>query len=410
MKETINYKLKKPDLTDYVNIGDLNKNADIVDAELKKQSNEASNHKEDITSQEGRHGLRYWDRKLEIRIDGEWVEYKRIPVGTVKDFVAYPKSTQVALTWTDPGDLILDGATIANWKGTKIVRKIGSYPQNENDGALVLDNNVLNKYKDVKFIDSGLSSGATYYYSAFPYTDSNVFGDKTDAMVADDSSGSPGSSVLLAGTMDAGFFGEVTSAEMFTASGMASAVGLTEGSARNENEPWLKFASGGKIIFRPRKQIRSYLMWNDINKVNAVHGGPDGATVSKNGINYRVRLMRSSSTATGTKGSEWNKLMLPIHENAIYGNWSYPGYVESNIPVWPHKYGTGLNGMYSDKDLSTDMIYGDGSEIFQQGDAGTLSDDRVTRGGDGVSSGGLWARGRLSSDGHQGWAPVLELI
>ena len=93
MKETINYKLKKPDLTDYVNIGDLNENADIVDAELKKQSNEASNHKEDITSQEGRHGLRYWDRKFEIRIDGEWVEYKRIPVGTVKDFVAYPKSS-----------------------------------------------------------------------------------------------------------------------------------------------------------------------------------------------------------------------------------------------------------------------------------------------------------------------------
>ena len=57
MKETINYKLKKPDLTDYVNIGDLNENADIVDAELKKQSNEASNHKEDVTSQEGRHGL-----------------------------------------------------------------------------------------------------------------------------------------------------------------------------------------------------------------------------------------------------------------------------------------------------------------------------------------------------------------
>ena len=42
MKETINYKLNKPDLTDYVNIGDLNENADIVDAELKKQSNEES--------------------------------------------------------------------------------------------------------------------------------------------------------------------------------------------------------------------------------------------------------------------------------------------------------------------------------------------------------------------------------
>lgn len=410
MKETINYKLKKPDLTDYVNIGDLNENADIVDAELKKQSNEASNHKEDITSQEGRHGLRYWDRKFEIRIDGEWVEYKRIPVGTVKDFVAYPKSTQVALTWTDPGDLILDGATIANWKGTKIVRKIGSYPQNENDGALVLDNNVLNKYKDVKFIDSGLSSGATYYYSAFPYTDSNVFGDKTDAMVADDSSGSPGSSVLLAGTMDAGFFGEVPAEDMFTASGIASAVGLTVGGSQNQYEPWLKFASGGKIVFRPRKPIRHSMRWTDIEDVNAVYGGSGGATVSKNGLNYRVRLMRNPNTETGTVGSEWNKLMLPIHENSIYGNWSSPEYVESNVPVWSHKYGTGLNGMYSDKDLLTHERYGNGSWVWQQGPVNNSSTSRVLRGSDGVSSAGRSNKENLISNGYNGWAPVLELI
>lgn len=43
MQYTGNYQLKKPDGTDLVKISDLNENADIVDAELKKLANHATN-------------------------------------------------------------------------------------------------------------------------------------------------------------------------------------------------------------------------------------------------------------------------------------------------------------------------------------------------------------------------------
>ncbi|PEB56252.1 hypothetical protein CON65_15965 [Bacillus pseudomycoides] len=38
MKNTLNYNLKKPDLEDYVNVADLNDNMDIVDGEIKKNT------------------------------------------------------------------------------------------------------------------------------------------------------------------------------------------------------------------------------------------------------------------------------------------------------------------------------------------------------------------------------------
>ena len=52
MAETSNYKLNKPDLLDFIAIGDLNENADIVDDELKKaqdKANEAMDTAENIT-------------------------------------------------------------------------------------------------------------------------------------------------------------------------------------------------------------------------------------------------------------------------------------------------------------------------------------------------------------------------
>lgn len=37
-------------------------------------------HLADIVSQEGRHGLRYWGRQLEIKVDGEWIGAGAIPL------------------------------------------------------------------------------------------------------------------------------------------------------------------------------------------------------------------------------------------------------------------------------------------------------------------------------------------
>ena len=76
----------------------------------------------------------------------------------------------VSITWTDPNDLILDGAVLATWKGTLVVRKVGSAPADKNDGTIVIDNQARNAYASSPFVDSNVEYGQTYYYRFFPYT------------------------------------------------------------------------------------------------------------------------------------------------------------------------------------------------------------------------------------------------
>ena len=44
MNETVNFKLKKPESNEYVNVQDLNDNCDIVDAEMKKHKDAIDKH------------------------------------------------------------------------------------------------------------------------------------------------------------------------------------------------------------------------------------------------------------------------------------------------------------------------------------------------------------------------------
>ena len=140
-------------------------------------------HLADITNEEGRHGIRYWQEKLEIKVGLEWIEFKsgsQYPVGNVIGFSAKGDDKQVTLTWQDPAATTIDDSlgnpvSIAKWKGTKILRKTGSYPVNENDGVLVVDNGIRNQYAESGFADTGLQNDIEYFYMAFPYTEEDVY-------------------------------------------------------------------------------------------------------------------------------------------------------------------------------------------------------------------------------------------
>ena len=135
-------------------------------------------HTQDIANAgtTGRHGIRIDNNKLQYNDGTQWKTVSGgLPVGNVSTFVATAGNAKITLTWADPTDVTASGATIAKWKGTKILRKTGSYPTNENDGTVVVNSSTRDQYKTTGFQDTGLTNSTQYYYTAFPYTDGDVY-------------------------------------------------------------------------------------------------------------------------------------------------------------------------------------------------------------------------------------------
>ena len=227
----------------------------------------------------------------------------------------------------------------------------------------------------------------------------------------DDTTDAPGSKFLIGGDMQAGFFGEVSASELISGDALASLVGISQGTSQHSTAGWLKFAWQGKILFVAKKAFRNSISWDHINSANAVYGGK---TVEIDGLSYKIRLLKGANNdpAGGYNGaichgSEWNRLMLPIHQEAINKNWAYPDNVESDIPVWAHNLGTGTQGRYTDVDLLTHRNYGSGSYSWCQEVAETAA-DRIYRGEYGVSD-SISNTSSSTYSGH-GWRPCLELV
>lgn len=228
---------------------------------------------------------------------------------------------------------------------------------------------------------------------------------KTKIPPFDDIIGSPGNRKLLKGTMEQGWFGEVSASDFISGDELAKKVGITAGTSQNSNGGWLKFAYMGKVEFVAKKTIRYGISWNSINNANAVTGK---RTIDIGGKTYKIRLIKGktegkqndSSSYQGSinKGSEWNKLMLPIHKNAP-SNWAYKNNVNSPTENW--------NVGYTDKDLFTHSDAGYGSYSWCQ-EYGESTSYRLIRGYIGVSCARSYDP---SSDvNSRGWRPVLELV
>jgi hypothetical protein len=206
---------------------------------------------------------------------------------------------------------------------------------------------------------------------------------------------------LIAGNMEAGFYGEVPASEFVTGNALATAIGLTAGTAINSTQPWLKFALNGKTLYVAKKHFRHKISWDNINAVGAVYGTK---TVAIGGQTYKVRLLKTSLIDPMSDpfdwaeviGSEWNKLMHPIHVKAGTQSWSRNQGVDPDVVNW------GIN--YTDVDLETNVY-----ASYCQEKIGTSN--VISRGFPGVdhdaSSGGS---GPPAITSKQGWRPCLELV
>lgn len=213
-----------------------------------------------------------------------------------------------------------------------------------------------------------------------------------------------GTNKLLAGTLEQGFFGEVPSSDFIDAETLSFEAGVTQGRVQFNDTPWLKFALDGKILFRPKKAIRNSISYDHLEEKGLIKGDK---TIEINGDTYKVRLMKALADEyehaggrfTGkTQYSEWNRTMLPIHEQARDKSWERPQYVEGDVPYF------GID--YTDADLQA--ASGSGRSVWCQEYYNVESPYRMSRGNIGVSDAGIYESSEVLL--IFGWAPVLELV
>ena len=116
--------------------------------------------------------------KLFLRGDGTWAEAtggtKISPKATVNPAIINGNA-KVTITWGDPEDVVADGVILSTWKGTKLVMKETGYPENENDGIVLVDNKTKDAYVSTGYEVTGLTNGNTYYFKLFPYSTDGIY-------------------------------------------------------------------------------------------------------------------------------------------------------------------------------------------------------------------------------------------
>ena len=220
----------------------------------------------------------------------------------------------------------------------------------------------------------------------------------------------PGPTELVGGDDQWGFYGEVLASDFITGDALASAIGLSAGTGQFSNTEWLKFNSNEKKIYVPKKPIRHSVSWGSIDNVGGIYG--DGLTVTIDNHIYSVSLMKGASNDptngvvdhdnVASYGSEWNRLMYPIHSGV---------HINDNNPVShtdPNSAPFGSWANYSDYDLHLDNSTGLGTLVWMRETSSNTTTKRVRRGMHGVT---LFDINLFTvSTGNAGWRPRLELI
>ncbi len=208
------------------------------------------------------------------------------------------------------------------------------------------------------------------------------------------------------------FLGEVPTAGFINGLELASAIGLSAGIAQHSDSPWLHFILDGVELYVAKKPYRHSASWDQINAAGAVFGS---RTVTINGRIYKVRLLRSIPSGdrytggsvnsvfdpVGAYGSEWNRLMYPIHSTKHQN-------AQNPSPESGEGIQLGTLAQYTDTDLVVHSSGGNGSYSWCQETPSDNTGMRVIRGAAGVSFLGLYAASWVNS--YTGWRPVLELV
>lgn len=186
-----------------------------------------------VNCEQGIHGLRYFNGEFQVMTEsGEWAEIEGgggggiAPSNTIEPKIKIGNQ-QLTISWSDPGDTVVEGQTLCTWKGTKLIQKIGAFPESVKDGVQIVDNQIKDTYKDEGFVISNLINGTTYYFALFPYSDTGAI----NANEANRLSGTPQPYKIMTVNVDLSNSNPTTSVTYAD-----DAVGMTAG-----NEAWDEF-------------------------------------------------------------------------------------------------------------------------------------------------------------------------
>lgn len=253
-----------------------------------------------------------------------------------------------------------------------------------------------------QYVDTTVEANKTYYYRVGAYRGSNgveMVSEQYEVSTAN--SFGPGPSELLFGGSGQGFFGEVAGSELITMGDLTTRMGVTEGTAQNLDDPWLKFVLDGKILYVSKRPIRHSISWDHLNLKNVVYGDTN---IFIRGNEFKVRLLKGADTdpsvnltgnyLEGTHNSEWSRLFYPLVSDDQYLIDQYTG------PKYPSYTNLELGMLYVD--ATTNGTY----SWCQETHPGTTN-GRVFRGRYGVS---YLSRSSSSTGASYGWRPCLELV
>lgn len=175
----------------------------------------------------------------------------------------------------------------------------------------------------------------------------------------------PGPKTLKNGTTELGYFGEISSAELFSLGDLRRQLNFWVGVDRDPNPTWVKLFSSGKVIYFPTQPLVGNVSWNTLYAAGLVYGTDDNGVVpdypavnqltylTKDKSSFKVRCFKSQESdpsnqagveAIGTsallKASEWgrviNAIVSPRQSGYTGDNWAlYPnnGYFLSGALV-----------------------------------------------------------------------------
>lgn len=171
-------KLKKPDQDDFIDVDDINHNTDIIDDVLGEGNKHVISK---LLSKEGVHGLRVVKRSLQVYDQGKWKTINSgglnyVAPDNMRKFNAEVfERNKVKLTFLEPPDTMLEDDIVSKVAGVMIRYSTETYPESIEQGNLAINNLQLGKYENSPFELADLKYNTTYYFTAFPYSDMELY-------------------------------------------------------------------------------------------------------------------------------------------------------------------------------------------------------------------------------------------